>query len=431
MCFQSRKSTVFMSLLLMFSGHSYNWRPKCINSLARSSNIQYRNSYWQRSRLKTDWHPYSSVNTLLSLQRGSLSLDRTMIPKSPSLLNKIIDNMSGLQGFILYAFSAMVATLLLQLLSSLFRSLLSGSSNNDQSTSTSFMESISNLFSSAALSFRNIFSTSSSDEVVKEKALDLNQWNVCKVADRQSLNSEYSKYTMELPSSMSSTIKLALGQELQLCVVDARNRVLKEECFPVACGPGSFEIVVRNPPSVAGTRSRHAKFSAALQQLLPEDELAVKAGRRRLTYRGPETAIENIAMVVSGLGIAPALQLLRQLLPPAEGEPALQEESQPAADTAFELLWINEKKTDFILNEQLEQLEARHPEQLYVARVIDSAFGDAEAAINDKLRSAIAPYEAGRLALVLASPDAAGKASSFLEGLGYAEESVFTLLSDE
>jgi hypothetical protein len=54
--------------------------------------------------------------------------------------------------------------------------------------------------------------------------------------------------------------------------------------------------------------------------LLPADELAVKAGRRRLTYRGPETAIENIAMVVSGLGIAPALQLLKQLL----SEPALQ-----------------------------------------------------------------------------------------------------------
>jgi hypothetical protein len=95
------------------------------------------------------------------------------------------------------------------------------------------------------------------------------------------------------------------------------------------------------------------------------------------------------------------------------------------------LLWINEKKTDFILNEQLEQLETSHPEQLFVARVIDSAFGDADAVINDKLRSAIAPYESGRLALVLASPDAASKATSFLEGLGYTEESVFTLLSDE
>ncbi len=91
--------------------------------------------------------------------------------------------------------------------------------------------------------------------------------------------------------------------------------MLKESCFPVSWSAGQFQIAVRNPPPVSSrTGSSREKFSAALQQLQADDELAVKAGRRRLSYRGPEKDIDNVAMVVSGLGIAPALQILQQVL---------------------------------------------------------------------------------------------------------------------
>lgn len=101
-----------------------------------------------------------------------------------------------------------------------------------------------------------------------------------------------------------------------------------------------------------------------------------------------------------------------------------------AAETAFELLWINERKTDFILSEELEELEAKHPEQLYVARVLDTALGDAEAQVNDKLRSALAPHEAGRVAIVLGPEQITTKATGFLEALGYSEDSLCAIPVD-
>lgn len=157
--------------------------------------------------------------------------------------------------------------------------------------------------------------------------------------ERSSLGTDYSLFTLELPDSSASSSPLALGQEvcspprrilkltllillytkLTLCVVDSRDRVLKEGCFPVSWSAGQFQIAVRNPPSVSNrTGSSREKFSAALLQLQAGDELAVKAGRRRLSYRGPEKDIENVAMVVSGGGIAPALQILQQVLRSAE-----------------------------------------------------------------------------------------------------------------
>ena len=56
------------------------------------------------------------------------------------------------------------------------------------------------------------------------------------------------------------------------------------------------------------------KFASALQQLSPQDELAVKAGKRQLSYRGPEKDIDNVAMIISGMGITSALQILQQVL---------------------------------------------------------------------------------------------------------------------
>jgi hypothetical protein len=102
--------------------------------------------------------------------------------------------------------------------------------------------------------------------------------------------------------------------QLQLCVVDSRNRVLKEGCFPVSWSQGRFEVVLRNPPAAGSPLSPLDKFANAIAQLEEMEELAVKAGRRRLAYRGSETAIDNIAMVVTDMGIAPAVQILRQVL---------------------------------------------------------------------------------------------------------------------
>lgn len=93
------------------------------------------------------------------------------------------------------------------------------------------------------------------------------------------------------------------------------------------------------------------------------------------------------------------------------------------AETAFELLWINERKGDFLLNEVVEDLEARFPDQLFVARVIDPNFADPDSQVSEKLQAAVSPQGRGKVALLLVPDQYANKAKTFLESIGYGDDS--------
>eukprot|EP01036_Dinobryon_divergens_P022711 gene22711-30994_t len=353
-----------------------------------------------------------------------------MLPRSASVLFKLIGYFAGLNGIFSYLVGAIIASTIVKLLLALFR----GSSEEDDVERPSSLGGI--IWSKVVNALKSIRSSETSS--VEEAALDLSKWNVCKLQERSSLGTDYSLFTLELPDSSASSSPLALGQELTLCVVDSRDRVLKEGCFPVSWSAGQFQIAVRNPPSVSNrTGSSREKFSAALLQLQAGDELAVKAGRRRLSYRGPEKDIENVAMVVSGGGIAPALQILQQVLRSAgtaeegEDDDASALGTAAEAETAFELLWINERKGDFLLNEAVENLEARFPEQLFVARVIDPNFADPDSQVSEKLQEAISPQGRGKVALLLVPDQYATKAKTFLESIGYGEDSVSAITIED
>lgn len=101
------------------------------------------------------------------------------------------------------------------------------------------------------------------------------------------------------------------------------------------------------------------------------------------------------------------------------------------AETAFELLWINERKTDFFLSEQIEELEAQFPEQLFVARVIDPAFGDPESQISEQVKAAVSQRSAGKVALILVPEKYAPKATAFMESLGYGDSSITGVTIEE
>ena len=96
-----------------------------------------------------------------------------------------------------------------------------------------------------------------------------------------------------------------------LCSVDPRGRTLKEGFIPVSDpkARGYFDILVRNEESISGT-----PFSLALHFMSVGDEVAVKAGKRQLKYRGVDDPITAISLVASTHGIATAYRILNEVL---------------------------------------------------------------------------------------------------------------------
>jgi ferredoxin-NADP reductase len=161
------------------------------------------------------------------------------------------------------------------------------------------------------------------------------------------------------------------------------------------------------------------KFIYDLEFLSIGDEIGFKSGKNRLVYKGKEDPINGISIIVSGLGICAALQILRSIL--VDADTTVQD---------IELLWINEKKNEFILNKELEILEANYPDVLFVNRVIDNDIANMEVPMNESIRDAISPYEYGRIVIICAPELVSLKCNDLLYAEdGYPEINVVNISS--
>lgn len=134
----------------------------------------------------------------------------------------------------------------------------------------------------------------------------------------------------------------------------------------------------------------------SLQFMEPGDELAVKAGPKRLHLQASVEPITSITVLAHEEGIVPTLQLLREVLT-----------DSTASVEQVEVLWVNHSKKDFVLNDQLEELQSRYgPDRLRVTRVVDREADNANTRFGESAREAVSPYSRGRLAVVMAAPAA-------------------------
>jgi len=188
---------------------------------------------------------------------------------------------------------------------------------------------------------------------------------------------------------------------------------LKEGFIPVSDPKtkGYFEILVRNEESISGT-----PFSLALQFMSIGDEVAVKAGKRLLKYRGTDDPITTISMVASAQGISTAYRLLNEIL--NDPESTVEE---------VNLLWINEKKKDFVLNSDIEDLETKCADRLQVIRVVDISANNPDTVINDQLKNFMTRYSEGKLVLSCASDVIRVKVGSMLQELDYPDTNVISI----
>lgn len=239
------------------------------------------------------------------------------------------------------------------------------------------------------------------------------EWNPCSLSSREQLSEKFTKLTFVLKDN-TAKFDLKLGQELILCISDADGKVLKQTFFPTSVAKESFEVVYQHSNSyVESTATATQEFSKQLDFMLDKDEAGFKGGQSRIVYKGNEDPIRSLTVVAVGLGITPAIQLLKTVF--GDSSTSIEE---------FEVLWMNERKSDFVLNDYVETLELKQMDQIFVTRVVDIDIYQEETKINEKVQGAVTPFEPGRVAMFLGPANVRPKALDFLQNMGYIRDHI-------
>lgn len=247
--------------------------------------------------------------------------------------------------------------------------------------------------------------------------IDIEEWKVCTLSDREDISSKYSKYRFELLNP-DGVLPLNIGQELTMCVIDDDDRVHKESFFPISTqkSKGYFDVVVKNENDYAGSIDENS-FTSTLKELSIGDELAFKGGRYRLSYAGKQKKITSLTCVAAGVGITPVLQVLRGVLPESE-----------SSINDVELLWLNENGEEFICEDEISKFEVKYYSKFFSSKVVQPDLYGVNMLKNDDILGSLSPFEPGRIALVAGPDYVITKARQLLTMIGYPSDCILSIL---
>ena len=201
-----------------------------------------------------------------------------------------------------------------------------------------------------------------------------------------------------------------------MCTVDPQNRVFKEVFFPISPNNavGYFDIVARRDRET----NNGEKFAKALDTLALGDEIAFKTGKNRLNYIGNDDSIHHITIIASGMGILPAIQIIRGILPDFD-----------STVESVDLIWINEEKADFFCNSEIEKLEYRYFERFIVNRILDSDLFGCDFTKIEEISDQVSTYIPGKIAIVCAPDFVISKSRSLFYEMDYPTVNIMTIQS--
>lgn len=188
-----------------------------------------------------------------------------------------------------------------------------------------------------------------------------------KLIEKEEVSHDTRRFRFGLPSE-KHVLGLPIGQHIRLSATINGEEVSKSYT-PVSSDDdkGYFELVVK-----IYFKNVHPKFpnggrmTQHLESLKLGDSITVKGPLGKLKYHGkgqfsiqPDktTAAEKktatkLSMIAGGTGIAPMLQLIRDIL-----------KKNNVDKTKIALLFANQTEKDILLREELEGLAAKYPEQ--------------------------------------------------------------------
>ena len=249
-------------------------------------------------------------------------------------------------------------------------------------------------------------------------------WGVCTLRSKRRLGkTSFVQYDFDLPEP-EYVLPLDLGQTVSMCCLDNDGNVGKGDFFeykPTSnTKPGGFAIISPDRSAAANAYAvgeDTANFIRILKQdMRVGDEIAVKPGDRRLSYRGQYLPVTDMLYIASGVGIVPVLEQVRTVLPKGSSTVA-----------SVTVLWVNESTKDFdVLSELLEKEYFKYSTKLAVSCVVEDlrikSFAD-----NREIQAAVPEFVPGTMAVLAGPLDIMRKARGFLEELGYPADTICVL----
>ena len=92
-------------------------------------------------------------------------------------------------------------------------------------------------------------------------------------------------------------------------------------------------------------------------------------------------------------------------------------------------MWVNEDKSDFVCDSDVEKLENRYIEKFTLSRVIESDLYGPGLSRRQDLKNCFPPYKKGRLGVIIAPEYVIAKARNMLKDLGYPVEEIVTIVT--
>lgn len=149
-----------------------------------------------------------------------------------------------------------------------------------------------------------------------------------------------------------------------------------------------------------------------------ENEIAFKTGKNKLNYIGNDDTITHISIIASSMGIVPTIQIVRGVL------------SDPDSSVeCIDLLWINEDKSDFFCNREVEKLEYRYFERLLINRVLESDLYGRDLSKVGEVMSQFSEYEPGKVAIICGPDYLVSKARNIFYEMEYPTVNIMSIQS--
>lgn len=354
----------------------------------------------------------SAAPTATAATAGAVATAAATVAPSPSLPTQSLHGAWSLDRSVLPAKSNLPRNLIIAgVLSALLASSLS------ETTITAVTSHLPNLsvgkaYSSVA-SRAGRFVQGLASRLRRPKVSDSSPWRPCQLVSKASLGGGIRRFTFFVSDRDIKLGKLdaSAGRKLVLCAADRDGRLVKNSYFWRRSPADANQIEIFDTVSTGVREKSAVDFVHSADDGYRASMAAIRLGEQTLRYRGNLT-IRSMQIIACGLGITAVLPILSSILSSADVDVE-----------KYSLLWLNDRKEAFILDDEVQQLEQRYP-QLEVLRVAQPDLNLQKSILHTNVRQLVGNYTTGAVAIVAGGSALAEKTIPLLGVRGYPPEQV-------
>lgn len=189
-----------------------------------------------------------------------------------------------------------------------------------------------------------------------------------KLIEKENVSHDTRRFRFELPEN--HCLGLPVGKHISV-IAEINGTEVKRSYTPVSSDDdkGHFELVIK-----IYFKNVHPKFpdggklTQHLESLKIGETINISGPKGRLEYHGKgnivifkdplsseivqKRQVKKLSLIAGGTGIAPMLQIIRQILKKSTGD-----------NTEIALLFANQTEQDILLRPELEEVATKHPKQ--------------------------------------------------------------------